>query len=429
MSRLAFVSPLPPAETGIADYAVDVLGSLADGHSIDCFNEDGRADAERVPASCSVHAASDLLRRHSARPYDAVIYQHGNGPAHDFLYELLPEIPGLLVLHDLVLHHSRARMFLESDAVRAYAAEPASAARRAAAEPALRAYRDELAYTYPRSAARVAAVRLASAARLLPFAFPLFRLPVETARVVAVHNAFMKSAIEEELPTTNVVRIPMPISPLPTSDERVAELRARYQLDDDDFVVGCFGLMTPEKQIGTVARAIARLAPSLPRLRLLLVGGARDHPRLTELLREAGIGERAIETGRVSHDDLGPHLALPDVFVHLRYPTARETSAALLRLLAQGRPVVMSDLAQSADIPENAVARLDPTDEEGGLARQLWTLERQPGRRRTLGDRARAHALSRHSPAACRAAYERAIETTRETDSEPARDWPPHWRH
>ena len=164
-------------------------------------------------------------------------------------------------------------------------------------------------------------------------------------------------------------------------------------------------------------------------MRLLLIGGASEHSSLAELLRDAGVQDRAIMTGRVSHDELGPHLALPDVFVHLRYPTARETSAALLRLLAQGCPVITSDLAQNTDIPVDAVARLDPTDEEGGVARLLWTLERQPRRRRALGDKARAHALGRHSPAACRVGYERAIEATLAAKEAPAREWPPHWRH
>ena len=427
--RLAFVSPLPPAETGIADYAVDVLASLSESHEIDCFSEDGRADSERLPETCGVHPASDLARRHSTRPYDVVIYQQGNGPAHDFLYDLLPRIPGLLVLHDLVLHHARARMFLESDAVRAYTAEPASAARRTGAEPVLQAYRDEITYTYPQSAARLATVRLASAARLLPYAFPLFRLPVETASVVAVHNTFMRTAIEAEVPEAKVVQIPMPVSPLPTSDARVAELRTRHGLDENDFVVGCFGLITPEKQIGVVARAIARLAASRPRLRLFLIGGAGSHSRLEDLLREAGIQDRVIVTGRVSHDQLGPHLALPDVFVHLRYPTARETSAALLRLLAQGCPIIMSDLAQSAEVPDDAVVRLDPTDEEGGLARRLWALEGQPKRRRGLGEKARAHALAQHSPAICRDGYEQAIVAARAAGPPSARSWPPHWRH
>ena len=33
MSRLAFFSPIPPAATGIADYAADVLALLQEGRS------------------------------------------------------------------------------------------------------------------------------------------------------------------------------------------------------------------------------------------------------------------------------------------------------------------------------------------------------------------------------------------------------------
>ena len=55
--------------------------------------------------------------------------------------------------------------------------------------------------------------------------------------------------------------------------------------------------------------------------------------------------------------------------VHLRYPTARETSAALLRVLAQGRPVIVSDIANQKEIPDEVVRRVDPVDEEGDLTR------------------------------------------------------------
>src|SRR5262249_39076578 len=116
VSRIAFVSPLPPAPTGIADYAADVLALLAPGHAIDAFHDQAEVDTARLPASVGVHRASALVERHSHQAYDAVVYQMGNGPAHDFLYDLIPRRPGLLVLHDLVLHHARARMFLDSPA-------------------------------------------------------------------------------------------------------------------------------------------------------------------------------------------------------------------------------------------------------------------------------------------------------------------------
>jgi hypothetical protein len=151
--RLAFVSPLPPSTTGIADYAADVLRALHGLYDIEAFHDQADVDASLLP--CPAHPAASLLARHQARPFDLAIYQMGNGTAHAFQYDLLPRLPGLLVLHDLVLHHSRARTFLDAPAVRAYAAEPSSASRRDAARVPLAEYGAELAYSYPAQAERL----------------------------------------------------------------------------------------------------------------------------------------------------------------------------------------------------------------------------------------------------------------------------------
>jgi hypothetical protein len=102
-----------------------------------------------------------------------------------------------------------------------------------------------------------------------------------------------------------------------------------------------------------------------------------------------------------------------DLVAHLRYPTARETSAALLRVLAQGRPVAMSDLEHWGEVPGDAVVRVDPTDEEGGLTRAILHLAERPEERRRLGERAAAFAREAHSPAACLASYEAALAQAR----------------
>ena len=47
MSRLAFVSPLPPASTGIADYSADVLAALS-RHEIDAFHAQEGVDSLRA---------------------------------------------------------------------------------------------------------------------------------------------------------------------------------------------------------------------------------------------------------------------------------------------------------------------------------------------------------------------------------------------
>ena len=96
--RLAFVSPLPPAPTGIADYTMDVARALRGSHAIELFH-----DQEQVSASLPLPAfpVADLPARAASEPYDAVVYQMGNAPAHDFMYDWMERVPGAVVLHDL----------------------------------------------------------------------------------------------------------------------------------------------------------------------------------------------------------------------------------------------------------------------------------------------------------------------------------------
>jgi glycosyltransferase involved in cell wall biosynthesis len=425
--RLAFLTPLPPAPTGVADYSADVLAALAGAHAIDVFHGQDRVDEPRLPASCAVHPASAFIDLHRRRPYDVAVYQMGNAPAHDFLYPLLSQVPGLLVLHELVLHHARARMLLDTPAVRAYAREPWSAARRAEAVPAVEAYREEVAYSYPQQAGRLVEAQLATSGDLLPYAYPLFRLPVEASRLTAVHNRFMAEAVRGEVPGAEVAQVRMAAGQTPVARDRVAALRARLGIAPDEIAVGCFGLMTREKRLETVARAVARATVHLPRLRLLLVGPVPDGSELEGALERAGVVTRAVLAGRVPLDELPAYLEATDIVAHLRYPTGRETSAALLRALAQGRPAIVSDLENLDDIRSDAVVRTDVTDEEGELLRAILRLAASPDERSRLGERARAFVAREHTPARCRQTYEEALQRAAARPDPTPGEWPRHW--
>lgn len=430
--RLAFLTPLPPATSGIADYSADVLALLSARHEIDVFHDQETVDRDRIPASSSVLPSATFLDRHRRAPYDLAIYQMGNAPDHAFLYPLLSRVPGLLVLHDLVLHHSRARTFLESAEAVAYARDPTSAVLRDAARAAIAQYEAEVAYSYPAQAGRLAETHLGTVGPLLPYAYPLCRLPIEASRLTAVHNGFMADAVARESPGADVVRVAMPVAPASVDAGAVEDLRRRLGLDPDDFVVGCFGLMTREKRIETVARAVARAAvaraaAALPRLRLLLVGSVPDPAFLAHRLEMLGVGARTIVAGRVPLEELPGHMAVADLVVHLRYPTARETSAALLRVLAQGRPTVVSDLEHLAEIPDDAVVRADVSDEEGAVTRALLSLAARPEARVRLGRAAAAFAAREHSAERCLADYEDAIARAAARPEPAPRPWPAHW--
>lgn len=425
--RLAFLSPLPPAPTGIADYSADVLAVLADGYDIDVFHDQEAVDRARLPQRAEPHHVSAFPQKHRDRPYDVVVYQMGNGRAHGFLYDHLSRVPGLLVLHDLVLHHSRAARFLDADPVRTWRLRPGDSGAREGARPWLERWREELVYTYPAAGDRLFDVHVGTVGDLLPYAYPLVRIPVEASRLIVVHNSFMAEAVRGEVPEAAVSVVPQPADAQVVDAGSVRALRRRLGVADTDVLVGTFGLLTAEKQVETVARAVARAAAWDSRIRLLLVGPVVDPKRLERLLERLGVAGRAIVTGRVPLTDLAVYAGAADVVAHLRYPTGRETSAALLRLMAQGRPCVVSDLEHQGDIPEGAVVRADPTDEEGALTRAIFRLANDPAEGRELGLRAAAHVRDHHSARLVRSAWDRALEQARVRPAPPSRDWPSHW--
>jgi glycosyltransferase involved in cell wall biosynthesis len=425
--RLAFVSPLPPASTGVADYAADVLDLLARGHEIEAFHAQAEVDVGRIPPAVGLHPAAELAGRHRARPYDVVVHQMGNGPAHDFLYDVLSRVPGLLVLHDLVLHHARAARFLEAAPVRAWRRDPGSTAAREAARVPLDAWRAELEYSYPGLGGRLFEAHLGTVGDLLPYAYPLFRIPVEASRAVAVHNAFMADAVRAEVPGAEVLRVAMPAAAARVDARAGGALRSRLGFAPDHVVVGAFGLLTREKRAEAVAAAVAAAAARDGRIRLLLVGPVPDPPRLEAELGRLGVRERTVVTGRVPLEDLATHIEATDVVAHLRYPTARETSAALLRVLAQGRPTIVSDLEHQAELPQDAVLRVDVTDEGDQLARAILRLAADPGARARLGAAAGRHVEREHSPSRVAASWEEALERARRRPNPRPGAWPPHW--
>ena len=428
MSRLAFCSPLPPEPTGIADYSAEVLTLLGDAHEIDVFHGQAAVASDAIPPACGVFPAAALPERHRERPYDLAIHQLGNAPGHAFVYPLLARVPGLLVLHDLVLHHSRAAMLLDSPAARAYAADPSSAALRDATRGGEEAYAAEVSFAYPGQARRLVAAHLNTIGDLLPYAYPLFQLPVAVSRLTAVHNAAMARAIGDEMPGTRVAELTMPASRLPVSAGEAAACRRALGIREDELVVGCFGLLTREKRVETVARAIARAAIDFPSLRLLIVGPAAEPARLEEMLSRCGVRERTTIAGRVPMAALPAHMETADLVAHLRYPTARETSAALLRVMAQGRPAIVSDVDNFAEIPDDAVVRADTSDEEGAVTRAILRLAASRGLRERLGQRAAAFVAERHSPARARASYEQAITAAIAAPVPRPAALPAHWR-
>lgn len=382
--KLVVFTPLPPAPTGIADYSALLLAELSrrdTGWTVESLSDAEQAERFRAPAEPHVR-----------------MYQLGNSVHHDFLYPSMFRHPGVLVLHDLVLHHSRLFHHLQSPEVRAYREDMADRAKRERARARLEEYRAEVREAYPVNGDGIAEIALRIGGGRLLYAYPLYEHLVRRSRLTLVHGSAARDEILARCPRASVRRIRMGI-PLPALVSR-EQARRRLGIPPESLLIASFGLVTPEKRIGTALRALARLEASGTSAVYVLVGDQVPHYDPLSDARAIGIAERIRLAGRVSADEFLLYAFAADICLNLRYPSAGETSSTLLRLLACGRPVVVTDQIEARDLPDSVVVRSSLEGDEDGLYCDLRDLIRSEERRGELSRCSRAWASAEASPEA-----------------------------
>lgn len=394
--RLAVFSPVPPTPSGIAVYLADLLPLLPDTWSIDVFGGD---DAEHDPDRLSLlrgalvgcYPYPDFESRHARAPYDLTIYQVGNSSERAWMFDYALNFPGLLVLHDGVLHPAR------------YAA--------AAAERDLHGYRRMARACRPDvgdAIGQLVAAGLGGPA--LFFTFPMCEDLVRASRVTAVHGAACRDWLRRLVPEARVVSLAHWRS---VAVDRAVRDRWRHRLaPDDEVVIGAFGHVGGERRLDRVLQALAAIEARTP-WRLVVAGRVDARLALADLAERLGIGDRVVWHDDLEDDDFVAVMAATDCAVNLRYPPARASSGVLHQLLHLGVPALISDVVHWRDYPDDAVARIPAGPDAAEAAALRTTLQHwieDPVARRAAGAAARAWATRHITRHAMRSSYVEAVE-------------------
>lgn len=387
--RLAFVSPLPPERTGIADYSAELLPALAEHYAIDVVVAQDQVEDPWIRQHAEVRDTAWF--RANARAYDRVLYQVGNSPFHAHVLSLLQEIPGTVVLHDFYLSGLMAWLELEG-------VEPGAWTRALHESHGYRAVQDR--YRNAEDAKRQYPVS--------------WQIPLH-AQGVIVHSSYsLKLAWGwyGEHDTAGWAVIPLLRSPVFNVDKQVA--RRQIGIDAQDFVICSFGFLDETKQNHRLLQAWlqSELAPD-QRCRLIFVGenngGDYGHD-LLRTMRDSGMGDRIRITGFASPDLFRQYLAAADLAVQLRSHSRGETSAAVLDCMNHALPLVVNANGSMAELDPQAVWMLPDDFTDASLVQALESLWRDPERRQTLGECGQQIIHERHAPQECAKLYAQAIE-------------------
>jgi glycosyltransferase involved in cell wall biosynthesis len=346
--RVAYYSPMPPERSGIADYSALLVPALRRRLEVDVARRGKRADG------------------------DVALYHIGNNAeVHGWILGELRRLPGVVVLHDFVLHHLVAGLTLARKDRRGYLAaleRDAGVAGRLLGLGVIDGCIPPLWDARPQD-------------------FPLCGEVLDLATGVIVHSRYVNERVRARGYPGPVWQVPMPAWPVP--DVEPVDVKGTP-------VFGAFGHLNASKRVPQLLAAFARFHETRPDARLLLVGSVAPELDLDWRIEHAGLTGATIREGHVPEARLWSLLERVDAVVALRRPTMGETSAMVIRALTLGKPVIASDVGWFSELPGDVALKVAPDEHEpDGLVAAMETLA-DPRARETMAVNARALASSAH---------------------------------
>jgi glycosyltransferase involved in cell wall biosynthesis len=173
-------------------------------------------------------------------------------------------------------------------------------------------------------------------------------------------------------------------------------------------LIGCFGFLNMNKRIPQLLEAFASFRRTRPGARLLLVGGSGERFDVERRLERLGLTDGVQRMDYVPEERMWSLMAACDVLVNLRYPTMGETSGSVIRALALGQPLLISDVGWFSELPDDAVLKVPVDDYEVATIAAALGVAADHGA--TLGAAARAYVEREHALPGVADAYVAALE-------------------
>jgi glycosyltransferase involved in cell wall biosynthesis len=175
------------------------------------------------------------------------------------------------------------------------------------------------------------------------------------SEIIANCNWVAEQAVASGAPQekVNVVYEGVEIPEMPTAEQR-EKARARWGISSEQILLGCVGVLLPDKGQEWLIRALAELRSDFSSCRLLLAGDGPCRKDLETLARSLGIADAVILAGFV--EDVESVYAALDVFL---LPSLFEAlNNSLLAAMAHGIPSVAFRQGGQAEIIEDGISGL-----------------------------------------------------------------------
>lgn len=384
--KLAYVSPLPPERSGISDYSAELLPYLSRYYDIDVIVEQGEVKNPWILELCSIVDVSKF--KATAHQYDRVLYHFGNSSFHQHMFELLNEVPGVVVLHDFylsgVLNWMSVHKYNDTN------------------------IENELFYSHGN-----APFNNKGADLILDY--PCNKKVLDGAKGLIFHSDHSNKLLEDWYGKHHgYVSEIITLLREPAGKNKKNEIRQQLGFPENAIITASFGLMGRTKQnIDLLEAWLASEGKDNTDCYLVFVGQNNEDgygKQVEEAIENSGCSDRVIITGWTESEEFKHYLIAADIGVQLRTLSRGETSASVLDCMNYGLATIVNANGSMVDLDDNAVTKLEDEFQQTDLVDALNKLLRDKNERERLGRKAISVIKNRHDPEKCAYGYMNNIE-------------------
>jgi len=376
--KINWFSPLPPARTDIAHYTTRVLPALTELAEVTLWTDQSDWDQSLTKQVAVRSYRLGKIPWVELNRADANFYNIGNNPLfHSSIWQISRLHAGIVVLHDLRLHHFFDDIFRVN-------------------------WRDLDSYlavmeSYYGEAGRLDASECfhGNARNIDHMAehYPLTQLAVEHQLGVVVHTGEAFDILSRDQDC------PLLLAPLPFNAKRNIEA-SLSKAGGPPYRLIAFGYIGKSRRLLSVLKALADM-PERSEFQLDVYGDILDdEDQLRSQIRALDLKQQVHLHGFASEKKLDEALGQAHLSINLRYPTMGEASGSQLRIWSHGLPSLVSQVGWYSSLPAETVAFVRTDENEiGDIQLHLRALLKEPKRFEEMGRLGRRVLEAEHAPA------------------------------
>jgi glycosyltransferase involved in cell wall biosynthesis len=384
--RIAWFTPYS-RESAIGKYSMSVTKELAKSCHVDLWlNESNNL----LPANVDVvlyDPCDDLKERLIA--YDHVIYNMGNHLYnHRSIYEVSQKIRGIVVLHDVVMHHFfTGYYFLHCEDQESYVRDMETF------------YGDE-GKQCACDSLNCLRVPIWESENVVQY--PFIERSIAGALGVIVHSRFHSEQVSQTyLGPIGVLNHPFDWKQNLGGGKSLTKTELGFPKDKPMLLT--IGHVNPNKQIDRVITSLGSHRDIAEKMQYVIIGPFEHgeyFSRLQQLVEHYQLADTITFKGFQPDEVLYAHMAAADGFINLRSPTIEGASWSLVEELYFGKPVIVYETGCYSELPDDCVLKIRIN---GGSRDIITALEKFVGKQRELseiGARGKQFALETYTASA-----------------------------